>query len=358
MEAPSSMNAPEAEPTPEGIRQLLMAYVGSQALLSGIDLGVFDALADDGPLAPEALARRLALPASSLQRLLTYLCARSLLEKRGAGYANSAAVDTYLVRDRPAFLVGDARLGQDLYRLFTFLSDAIREDSNRWPQTFPGRNPDACAAVYRDPAALRRFLSRMATATRPVAVEVCDIFNFSAARCLLDLGGGTAVLAITVLQAYPHLRGISFDRPAAAPIAREHITDAGLADRLVVASGDMLADALPAGADVITLGWMLHAWDDERALAVLRRCHAVLEPGGAVLVLEALLEEDGTGPLAAAELSLTSLVATQGGRERTATEYRALLGAAGFARWQVRRMQNTEGRHCMVGWKDRGERST
>jgi SAM-dependent methyltransferase len=345
-----------AGPTPKEIRQLLTGYVGAKALLCGIELGVFDALADDGPLALAVLARRLALPPPSLRRLLTYLCARGLLEKRDAGYANAAAAETYLVSDRPAFLAGDATLVADFYLLSHYLSDAIREDGNRWSQVFPGRDRDAFAAVYRDPAVLRGFLTATAAATRPIAVELCDRFDFGAARCLLDVGGASAVLAITVLQAYPHLRGISFDRPVVAPFAREGIADAGLAARLAVAGGDLFTDALPTGADVIALSGVLHEWDDARALALLRRCHIALEPGGAVLVLEALLDEDGRGPLAAAERSLTLLVATQGGRERTAAEYAALLGGAGFARWEVRRMRNAQERHCVVGWRNRGRR--
>jgi hypothetical protein len=352
MEAPSSMNSPEAELSPGSIRQMLTGFIGSRALLSGIELGVFDALADEGPLAPATLARQLGLPTASLRRLLIYLCARGLLEKRGEHYANSAAADTYLVSDRPAFLAGDARLAQDLYRLYAFLGDAIREDSNRWPQAFPDRDWAPFAAIYSDPAALCSFLSGMAAATGPVAIELCDIFDFSAVQCMLDVGGASAILASTVLQAHPHLRGVSFDLPVVAPIAQEAVAAAGLAGRLAVASGDMFEDALPAGADVVTLSWILHDWDDGRALALLQRCHAALARGGAILVLEALLDEDRPGPLAAAELSLTMLVATEGGRERTAAEYGALLGAAGFARWEVRRMRNAQGRHCMVGWKD------
>ncbi len=351
MDAVGRTNPLEATAMPSEIQQMLMAYVGSQALLSGIELGVFDALADDGPLPLDVLARRLALPPSSLQRLLTYLCARGLLEKRGAGYANSDAAATYLVSDRSAFLAGNARLVQDLYRLYTFLGDAIREDSNRWPQAFPGCDPAIFTALYRDPAALRGFLGGMATATGPVAAELCAVFDFGAARCLLDVGGASAVLATTVLHAFPHLRGISFDLPVVAPFAQEYAADAGLAERLAVVSGDMFTDALPTGADVITLSWIVHDWDETSALTVLRRCHAVLEPGGVVLVLEALLDEQGAGPIAAAELSLTMLVATQGGRERTAAEYGALLGAAGFVQWEVRRMQNAQERHCVVGWK-------
>lgn len=342
----------ETVPRPDEIRQMLLAFEGSQALLSGIELGVFDTLARAGPLAHDELARRLALPPSDLRRLLTYLCARGLLEKRDEGYANAAAAGMYLVRDRPAYVAGDARLVQDLYVLFAHLGDAIREGSNRWSQAFPGRDQDAFAALYRDPDGLRSFLDGMALATQPVAAELCQVFAFNAARCLLDVGGASAALAITVLHVHPHLNGITFDLPIVAPIARERIADAGLADRLAVVSGDMFTDALPTGADVVILSWILHDWDDASALALLLRCHAALTVGGAVLVLEALLDEDGTGPLAAAELSLTMLVATQGGRERTATEYGALLSRAGFARWEERRMRNAAQRHCIVGWKD------
>ena len=114
----------------------------------------------------------------------------------------------------------------------------------------------------------------------------------------------------------------------------------------------MFGDTLPIGADVIILSWILHDWDDRQALALLQRCHAALEKGGAILVLEALLNDDGTGPAAAAQLSLTMLVATLGGRERTASEYAVLLSEAGFVRPEVRRMQNPWERHCVVGWKD------
>jgi hypothetical protein len=353
MEAMRTKHGRGAGPGPDEIRRLLRAFIGAKALLSGIELGVFDALADEGPLPLPVLAKRLVLPPPSLQRLLTYLCARGLLERRGAGYANTSAAEAYLVRDRPTYLAGDAwLLGHDLYALFHFLSDAIREDSNRWPQAVPGHDQDAYAALYRDPGALRGYLGAMAAATGSVASELCEVFDFGAARCLLDIGGASAVLATTVLQAYPHLRGISFDLPAVAPYARSLVAGTGLAGRLAVAGGDMFTDPLPAGADAITLSGILHDWDDARALGLLRRCRATLERGGALLVLEALLEEDGSGPLDAAEDALILLVAMQGGRERTAAEYGALLGSAGFARWEVQRMQGSHGRHCVVGWKD------
>ena len=352
MNTPGSSDSRQPRPAPAEIRQMLNGHVASQALLSGIELGVFDALADAAPLTLGVLARRLGLPRASLHRLLIYLCSRGLLEKRGEGYANSDAAATYLVSDRPTYLAGDARLTHDLYRLFAFLGDAIREDSNRWPQAFPSRGHDAFATLYRDPCAQRSFLDAMAWATEPVAAELCHAFDFGSAHCLLDVGGASATLAITILQSYPCLRGITLDVPVVEPFAQQRVADAGLTDRLAVVSGDMFRDPLPAGADVITLSWILHDWDDKQALTLLRRCHAALQPGGSVLVLEELLDDDGTGPVVTAERSLTMLVATEGGRERSAAEYVALLGEAGFVRPEVRRMRNLQDRHCLVGWKD------
>jgi hypothetical protein len=332
------------------IREMIGGYRASQALVSGIELGVFDALVG-GPLTPDALAQRLGLPLSSLRRLLIFLCARGLLEKRGEAYANAPAADIYLVSNRPASLAGGVRAHKDLYTLYAYLSDAIREDSNRRRQAFPDRDQDTFAARYRDPTFLRSYHATMAWDTTPMATALCRVFDFGAARCLLDVGGGSGALAATVLQAFPHLRGITFDLPAVAPLAQESIAAAGLAGRLAVASGDMFNDEFPSGADVITLSWIVHDWDDTRALGLLRRCHAALEAGGAVLLLEALLDDDGTGPLGPAELSLTMLVATQGGRERSAAEYRALLREAGFTRSELRRLPDPQGRQCVVGWK-------
>src|SRR5262249_19295960 len=158
-----------------------------------------------------------------------------------------------------------------------------------------------------------------------LAAELCDVFDFGRSCSLLDLGGGLGTLAATVLKAFPHLRGVTFDLPVVAPLAQAYVAESGLAGRLAVVGGDMFGDTLPSGADVIALSWILHDWGDDQALALLRRCHTALEPGGAVLVLEMLLDEDGTGPLFAAELSLTMLVAMRGGRERSAAEYCDLL---------------------------------
>jgi hypothetical protein len=338
------------------LRQMLTAFMTSKTLMSGAELGVFDTLAP-GPLTPPELAARLGLPASSLGRLLVALASLGLLRKEGDAYANAAVADEHLVRGRTGYIGGSFHhVGHDLYPLWNHLNDAVRENSARWHQAF-GRDTgeDPFASIYRDETALRGFMSALAAATTPVARALCDAFDFGPYRRLLDVGGALGAMTATVVQAHPHLRGITFDLPAVRPLAAEYLAQAGLADRVQVAAGDMFAGPLPAGADVITLSIILHDWDDERALRILTQCHAALPSGGAVLVLEQLLNDDGTGPQFAALGSLNMLVATGGGRERSAREYAALLTQTGFVRPEVRRLglgaTLATARDCIVAWK-------
>jgi len=109
--------------------------------------------------------------------------------------------------------------------------------------------------------------------------------------------------------------------------AQPVIETAGLADRCATAGGDFFTDALP-GADVYVLAQILHDWDDEQALAILRNCRRSIMPGGRVLLLEQVMP-DGDAPSYAKLLDLIMLVLL-GGKERTQTEWRELLGAGGF----------------------------
>src|SRR5262249_10248047 len=135
---------------------------------------------------------------------------------------------------------------------------------------------------------------------------------------------------IAVHSKYPDIKCTIFDLPPVCELAERHIKKLGLEESIRVVSGDMFNEPLPPGADIITLGHILHDWDDERCVAILKKCYDALPSGGVVLVSEKFLNEEKTGPLRAALLSLSMLVTTIGGRERTASEYSHLFTAAGF----------------------------
>jgi acetylserotonin N-methyltransferase len=151
----------------------------------------------------------------------------------------------------------------------------------------------------------------------------------------VDLGGATGHLTIAACERYPELRGAVFDLPQTAALARELVARSPASPRIEVISGDFFEDELPA-ADLYYTGQILHDWSDEKIAPLLARIVQRLPAGGALLIGEKLLAEDGVGPLPANMQSLNMLVVTEG-RERSLGEYRHLLTRAGFDHVEGRR---------------------
>jgi hypothetical protein len=328
-----------AGPGPEQILQMATGYWVSKTLFTGLELGVFETL-DERPRSPRELAEILDLPYDSSTRLVTALAALGLLERRGDRFATTPSAAAFLVKSSPHYMAGMFdHFDHDLYPLWRYLSDAVREGTSRWQQAFgPDANPNPFETIYRDPAALRGFLRAMDSLLMPVALELREQFDFSPYRCLLDVGGAWGTLPLLLLERYPDLRAIVFDLPPVGPIAQEHIAAADASARVEVQTGDMFDEPLPRGADLIVLGWILHDWDDAGCELLLRRCFEALPSGGHILLLEMVLDEDRTGPLFPALMSLNMLVATLNGRERTGNEFRALLERAGFVEPRVQQL--------------------
>jgi hypothetical protein len=134
---------------------------------------------------------------------------------------------------------------------------------------------------------------------------------------------------------YPNLRATVFDLPPVCEIASTKVVAAGSQDRIAVSPGDFLADPeLPAGYDVMLLSMIMHHWTPEQDLAILRKCFAALPPGGRIVISELLVNDDKTGPPAAALMSLNMLVEAAG-RNYTAAEYERWLHATGFVDVQM-----------------------
>jgi acetylserotonin N-methyltransferase len=159
--------------------------------------------------------------------------------------------------------------------------------------------------------------------------HVVSAFDLGRFRRLVDLGGATGHLAIAACLHYPDLRAVVFDLPASMPLAREIVEVSPFADRIELVSGDFFADELPE-ADLFALGRILHDWTDSKVITLLQRILDRLPSGGAVLIAEKLLDEDKSGPPWAQMQNLNMLTCTEG-KERTLSEYTAMLKQVGFA---------------------------
>ncbi len=316
---------------------IVTRYCESQMFFAASNLGIFERLAG-GPATADELAVAVKAHPEACQRLLAGLCQLGLLDRHGDSYSNTA-LSAYVTSAAPVALEPLSLWGSLFYPAWAHMDDAVREYGPRWRQTFGASQEDVFANLYKDPASLRKFCGLMSAYSIPQGRLVAETFDFAPYRCVLDVAGGTGGLTIEIGRRHSHLHGIVADLPPVCALADEAIQAAGLAGRFTSQAFDLFADPYPPGADVICLSWILHDWNDQHCLQILRHCYNALPSGGALLITESVLEDDRGGTPFAVTMSLHMLAFCESGaRERTPAEYRALLEGAGFQMEKVVRL--------------------
>jgi acetylserotonin O-methyltransferase len=314
-------------PDPSPVFDLIEGFRASKTLFTALTLGVFDRL-HEAPSSADGLARALNTNPGATEQLLDGCASLGLLVKRQGIYANHAVAETYLWSGSSHYLGGYIEYSdQALYPMWGNLASAVREGTHRWTQTFGLQGP-LFSHFFRTPEAERSFLRGMHGIGMQTSPRVVTAFDLSDFHTLADLGGATGHLAIAACECYPGLRGIVFELPNPAAMAREQVALSNARDRIQVLEGDFFEDDLPP-ADLYALGRILHDWTEETIGRLLRKIVAALPSGGGLLVAEKLLHEDGVGPVSANMQSLNMLICTDG-RERSLGGYTRLLRDAGF----------------------------
>ncbi len=336
-----ALTRPIARRRARDLFDLVAGFVYSQWLAACVELDLFERLAVS-PMTAAQLGAESRLPLSSAQRLFDAATSLGLTQPHGddagghtryglgplgAAMVGNEAV-TAMVRHHRA-LYADAAdplallrsQGRDA-RLASYWAYAGGHADNRTPD----RLTDTTTAPY----------SALMSATQPlVAGQVLDAYPIARHRCLLDLGGGEGAFAAAALARAPALRATVFDLPTVAAAARARFARQGLSDRAQAVGGDFHRDALPPGADVVSLIRVVYDHDDEPAAAILRAARRALPRGGTLLLAEPMAGAAGAEPMGAAYFGLY-LLAMGSGRSRTAGQLRTLLEAAGFDRVRER----------------------
>lgn len=315
---------------------LCAGFVYSQVLLACVRLTIFDLVAD-GPVTVAALAARTGLTDDAMRRLLGAAATLRLLEARPGDRLGLGVLGAALRGNGglPDMIEHHALLYADLADPVALLKGDHRDTAlaRFWAYAASPR-PGGLAA---DEVA---SYSRLMAATQAfIADEVLAAAPLSGRRCLLDVGGGEAAFLSAVGARHRRLNLMLFDLPAVAERARARLAEAGLAARASVHGGDFRRDALPPGADTVSLVRVLHDHDDATVLAILRAARRALPPGGLVMVAEPMSGTPGAEPAGEAYFGFY-LLAMGRGRPRTPGALCALLEAAGFARPHLVRTRN------------------
>jgi hypothetical protein len=329
--AAASAALQSAEPTPERIMQLGFGFWASKALLSAVELGVFTELAK-GPLAGQGLAERLGLHPRSHRDFFDTLVALGMLERRGNVYANTAETDFLLDRAKPSYVGGLLEMGNArLYRCWGALTEALRTGQ---PQTEAENAANPFDALYSDPNGLQAFLQAMTGVSMGTARAIARKFPWDRYRTFIDVGAAQGATPVQVALAHGHLRGGGYDLPAVGPIFEAYVRSFGLGERLRFYPGNFFNDALPS-ADVLIMGHILHDWNLEEKKVLIAKAYAALPPGGALLVYEALIDDDRRQNAFGLLMSLNMLIETPGGFDYTGADCAGWMRAAGFRETRV-----------------------
>ncbi|HEX6042039.1 methyltransferase, partial [Longimicrobium sp.] len=305
------------------LARLLVGNQVQQAVHVAARLGIADLL-DGGPRPVEALAREAGAHPDALRRLLRALAPFGVFAEDDDGRFRTTPAAALLRRGAPGGMRAFALWsGGVSYRVFGALEHSVRTGEPAFERLFGAPFFDYLAAHPDDGAV---FDEMMAGNTAGVAPLVAGR-DFSAARTVVDVGGGRGELLSAVLRAHPHLRGVLVEHPRLLDAARAGVRGAGLADRCDVVAGDVM-DTVPPGGDVYVLKSVLHGLDDAGAARALSACRRAMGDGGTLLLVELVLPP-GNEPFPGKLMDLLMLVGGRG-RERSEAELRVLLDGAGF----------------------------
>jgi hypothetical protein len=319
------------ELTPDTIMQLGFGFWGSKTLLSAIELGVFTELAK-GPQSGESLRTHLDLHGRSARDFFDALVSLGMLQRNNGHYANTPESDLFLDRAKSSYLAGFLEMCNA--RLYGFWGDLTTGLKTGEPQNEAKGGEDFFAKLYADPARLKQFLSAMTGISMDVAKALALKFPWANYKSFLDAGGAQGCVPVQIALAHSHLVGGNFDLPVVGSIFEEYVQSFGLEERLSFYPGDFFKDSLPS-ADVIIMGHILHDWGLEEKRQLIAKAHAALPKGGALIVYEAIIDDERQQNTFGLLMSLNMLIETQGGFDFTGADCSRWMRDAGFKETRV-----------------------
>lgn len=318
--------------SPEHILQTGLAFCSSKTLLSAVELGLFTRLAR-GPQTLAELSSGLELHPRGARDFLDALVALGFLTRTGGQYANTPETDLFLDRQKPSYVGGMLEMANHrLYPFWGSFTEALRTGQPQNEAKSGGA--DLFATLYAEPARLREFLAAMTGISHGANLALARAVPWKDYRTCVDIGAAQGDLITQIALANPHLTGTGFDLPAVEPIFQEYVTAAGVSGRVSFKAGDFFADPLPK-ADVVTMGHILHDWDLATKKMLIAKAYDAVPPGGALVVYEAIIDDDRKTNAFGLMMSLNMLIETSGGFDYTGADCAGWMTEAGFSSTRV-----------------------
>jgi SAM-dependent methyltransferase len=331
--------------SPARIINLGFGFWGSKALLSAVELGLFTVLAR-GPRDAETLRLQVGLHPRSARDFFDALVALGLLKRTGAVYANTPETALFLDRNKSTYVGGILEMANArLYRFWGSLTEGLRTGK---AQNEAKTGEDFFGTLYADPRRLEGFLKAMTGLSIGSARVIATKVPWKRYRTFVDVGCAQGGVAVEIASAHKHLTGMGMDLSVVQPVFEAYAKIRGVDSRLRFVSGDFFKEPLPQ-ADVIIMGHILHDWNLEEKMMLLRKAYAALPPKGALIVHEALIDDARKTNAFGLLMSLNMLIETHGGFDFSGADCRQWMKEAGFSRTRVEPLTGPDG--MVIGFK-------
>lgn len=321
------------QPSPANIMQMGTGFWASKILLSAIKFQVFTKLADGKKMSGQDIKTSLNLHCTDrhLYDFLDALTVFGFLTREGlletAIYSNSADTDTFLDKNKPTYIGGILEMMNNrLYRFWGNLEEAL---VTGLPQNEAKEGQNFFGLLYQDPNKLREFINAMSGIQMGNFMAFAQKFDFSKYKTMTDVGGSAGLLSLMVAKHQAHMSCTTVDLPPVEPIALETIQQFQLADRVKAQNGDFFADDFPP-ADIVTMGNILHDWDEEKKILLMQKAYKALPEGGAFVAIEAIIDNERKQNAFGMMMSLNMLIETGTGFDYTFADFNRWAKMAGF----------------------------
>lgn len=322
--------------TPSHIMQTAFGFFAAKTLLSAVEFKLFTHLGD-GSLSGGEIGAALALHPRAIPDFPDALVALGLLARDGDGadarYRNTPETAAFLDQTKPGYMGGILDMANNrLYPHWGSLSAGLKtgEAQNEAQQT----GNQLFDTLYDDPAQVEEFTAAMAALTRSDAPILAETFNFSRYETLVDIGGASGQLAISLAQRHPHMTFVTCDLAAVEPVAKRAIAAAGLSDRISARTLDFFREPFPK-ANVITMSRILHDWNLEKKMQLLHAAYAALPTGGALIAIENLIDDARRSHAFGLLMSLNMLIECSDGFDYSGADFAGWCREVGFTRTEV-----------------------
>lgn len=318
---------------PSHIMQVGMGFWASKTLLTAVNMGLFTLLGK-GSLSGKDIQQQLGLHDRGTYDFLDTLVALGFLKRQGlkdtAMYSNAEDADLFLDKNKITYIGGMLEMSNN--RLYPFWNDLETGLKTGKPQNEAkhGDKP-LFEAIYSNEERLREFVAAMGGIQMGNFIAFAKGFDFSKYKTLCDVGGAGGHMSCQVALNNPHMHCTSFDLPAVQPIAAENIKMMGLSDRVTAMAGDFFEDELPK-ADVITMGNVLHDWGVEDKKMLLKKACKALPKGGALVVIENIIDDNRGANAFGLMMSLNMLIETDEGFDFSAADFTGWANECGFSK--------------------------